>query len=83
MLTGATLGQIGDLLGSYKGFKIDVNTSGRFKYDQRLVVFWKSPIFTLSYSQFPRKVPARLNYYYNFTFNSENCTKLTEVGMLK
>lgn len=46
-----------DLLGSYMGFKSEVSTSGRFKYDQRLVVFLKSSMFTRSDSELPRNVP--------------------------
>lgn len=68
MLTGATLGQIADLLGSYMGFKSEVKTSGRFKYDHKLVVFLKSSMLTRSDSELPRNVPEKNTFMCLFSF---------------
>lgn len=56
-LTGATLGQMGILFGSYIGFKREVNTSGLLRYDHKLVVFLGSFKASRSASQLPRNVP--------------------------
>lgn len=59
-LIGAIDGQITFWFGSYIGFNNDFNTSGRFKYDQRLVVLVCSLIISRSRSESPKNVPYEL-----------------------
>lgn len=59
-LIGATDGQMTPWLGSYIGFKSDFITSGRFKYDHKLVVLLCNLITCRSRSESQRNVPYEL-----------------------
>lgn len=61
-LMGATLGHIAVRFGSYIGFRKELRMSGRFRYDQRLVVLLNNFTASRSTSQLPRNVPAYSKY---------------------
>lgn len=72
------------LLGSYIGFKKLVITSGRFKYDQKLIVDSVSFISCRSNSLFPIKVPEISKSSLFFQDNVIlSLTKVAEIGMFK